>query len=362
MWTELLESPNTTPKKKPRGDVSPMPSRTSSPQQSKTPSEAFASPLLFRRYPPGPAANEPSEVALLNEENSQLRKSLLNSEDMVGKEELRCLNVWRNSEENAKNIEMTVHDGFVIMNGQLRQLRTKFQESLQEDEGSAYRIKELERFRTLSEEVAAHINMKYQMMQTEHEEQMACAQNVIENIGSQANVTVDELRSQLSGDHNCLIQEINSYVNLENAVQYEANSAIQENECVNQLHVELQEQRMINFQPKAEAERNISSLENSDGKGTGASFGGHGDSGSDDRIEKLKLLQELGNKQEERIMIVESLEDSHIAELKKIRDELTEMEAKKDKYKSYYTQLDEHIPEEEATCKAESEAYERIRN
>eukprot|EP00435_Cladocopium_sp_Y103_P054835 s1130_g18.t1 len=112
---------------------------------------------------------------------------------MVRKEELRCLNVWRNSEENARNIEMTAHDELVIMNGQLGQLRTELQDSIQEDEGSAYRIEELERFRTLSEEVAAHISMKYQLMQSEHEQQVSFAQNVVENSGSRANLAVDAL-------------------------------------------------------------------------------------------------------------------------------------------------------------------------
>ena len=38
------DTPRVTPKKKARGDVSPWPSRTNSPIQSKTPSEALAPP------------------------------------------------------------------------------------------------------------------------------------------------------------------------------------------------------------------------------------------------------------------------------------------------------------------------------
>ena len=62
--------------------------------------------------------------------------------------------------------------------------------------------------------------------------------------------------------HNRLTQEAISYFNPENAVQYESNIALQENRSVNLLHVELQEQRVANFQPKAESERNMSGLEN----------------------------------------------------------------------------------------------------
>eukprot|EP00435_Cladocopium_sp_Y103_P059805 s184_g21.t1 len=541
------DTPPATPKKTPRGEVSPMPSRTNSPQQMRTPSEVFASPQAISQYPMDPTQQPagatgafatsstaglypmgqsitPPEVALLNDEITELRKSLLNSEDSVRREELRCLNVWRNSEENARNIEITAHDEFVIMNGQLGQLRTELQESMQEDEGSSYRIQELERFRTLSEEVAAHINMKYQMLQSEHEQQMSFAQNIVGTMESQANLTVDELRSQLMNVHNRLTQEMSSYANLENAVQYESNMALQENQSVNTLHVELQEQRMANFQAKAEAERNMSRLENSlmlanksrdevvsemtdmaynhnaevsemnqrcetnehelsleraysrnlthvnkgleqrckdledsqdvvahrdetlsrlkgelrikdssiknyefnltqsrretdvlrrqlltsesqlslqrpemnsevatlqaqvrqlkgeaselaakgasdihrlsitdkDIKDKGASSDVSDSHGDNDKIKRF--IQELDDVKKEKIKSVESLEESHVIELRKVRDELSEMEVKKDKYKSYYTQLDEHMSEEEATCKAESEAYEKITN
>ena len=37
--------------------------------------------------------------------------------------------MWRNSKENARNIEVTAHDEFVIMNGHLEQFRTELQES-----------------------------------------------------------------------------------------------------------------------------------------------------------------------------------------------------------------------------------------
>eukprot|EP00435_Cladocopium_sp_Y103_P056958 s1130_g19.t1 len=97
-----------------------------------------------------------------------------------------------------------------------------------------------------------------------------------------------------------------------------------------------------------------------DSKVAGVVSNGQGSSGSDDKINKL--IHELEDQKKERTMIVKSLEESHVVELKKIRDELTEMETKKDKYKSYCTQLDERITEEEAACTAESEAYEKIRN
>ena len=162
----IFDTPPATPKKKSRGEISPTPSRTNSPQQANIPSDKYTSPQPMGPYPMDPThrtdttgaltttsqhgsypmdrANQPPEVALPSEGIMDLRKALLSSEDRARHEELRCLNVWRNSEENARNIEMTAHDEFVIMKGHLEQFRTELQESMQVDLGSTYRIQELE--------------------------------------------------------------------------------------------------------------------------------------------------------------------------------------------------------------------------
>ena len=90
---------------------------------------------------------------------------------------------------------------------------------------------------------------------------MSQAQGLVDNMEHQANLTVGELSSQLMFAHNRLTQEAISYSNLERAVQYESNMALQENQNVNKLHVELQEQRVLNFQSKAGSERHASRLE-----------------------------------------------------------------------------------------------------
>lgn len=254
------DTPPTTPKKMPRRDISPMPSRVSSPMQSIPFSEAYASPMGVGGYPSGPTG-EPEETSMLNEEITQLRKALYNSEDSVRREELRCLNIWRTSEENAMKIEIAAHDEFVIMNARLGAMTTELQESRQEDEGSTYRIEELERFRDLSEEFAAYINMRYQDLRTEHNEQMTYAQSLIGNIGSSAAGTTDDLRSQLQHAHNRLTYEIENVARLENLTQYEANMSLLENENVSHLHVELQEHRSSNFRARTEIERNVLRLE-----------------------------------------------------------------------------------------------------
>eukprot|EP00435_Cladocopium_sp_Y103_P001917 s4561_g1.t1 len=102
------------------------------------------------------------------------------------------------------------------------------------------------------------------------------------------------------------------------------------------------------------------SLTDKEDKDKGVPAFGSGNHGESERIKQL--IQELDDMKNKKVKLVENYEETHVAELRKVRDELSEMEVKKDKYKSYYTQLDEHMTEEEAVCKAESEAYEKIRN
>eukprot|EP00435_Cladocopium_sp_Y103_P008551 s5200_g2.t1 len=102
------------------------------------------------------------------------------------------------------------------------------------------------------------------------------------------------------------------------------------------------------------------SLTDKEDKDKGVPAFGSGNHGESERIKQL--IQELDDMKNEKVKLVENYEETHVAELRKVRDELSEMEMKKDKYKSYYTQLDEHMTEEEAVRKAESEAYEKIRN
>ena len=104
-----------TPKKKLRGEISPTPSRANSPSRTNSPSNEFSSPQPSGLYLADPTqrtetigaltttplpgtyhadrANSLSEVALLNEEIENLRQALLNSENRVRHEELRCINV-----------------------------------------------------------------------------------------------------------------------------------------------------------------------------------------------------------------------------------------------------------------------------
>ena len=75
-----------------------------------------------------------------------------------------------------------------------------------------------------------------------------------------------------------------------------------------------------------------------------------------------KLVQEIEDWKSDSIIVIKSLEESHNAEHERIRNELNDMEARKDKYKSYFNQLEVHLNEEEEACRAESEAFEKVRN
>ena len=75
----------------------------------------------YRGWPaPFWTTTELEENAVLKEQIRQLRASLYKSEDSVRREELRCLNVWRSSEENAMKVDIAALYEFVIMNARLK--------------------------------------------------------------------------------------------------------------------------------------------------------------------------------------------------------------------------------------------------
>ena len=68
--------------------------------------------------------------------------------------------------ENATHIEMT------SMAQQLQILNSGLMAARQEDEGATYRIEELERYQTMSNEMATHLEMRYRQRKSEFDEQM----------------------------------------------------------------------------------------------------------------------------------------------------------------------------------------------
>lgn len=99
---------------------------------------------------------------------------------------------------------------------------------------------------------------------------------------------------------------------------------------------------------------------NSIGHGGGVSSSSAIEGAGDERF--AKLVQKIEDWKSDNVIVIKSLEESHNAEHERIRSELNDMEARKDKYKSYFNQLEVHLNEEEEACRAESEAFEKVRN
>ena len=76
----------------------------------------------------------------------------------------------------------------------------------------------------------------------------------------------------------------------------------------------------------------------------------------------MLLEQKIEEMKKVRDSTIENIKSPHSSVVDELRGELKEMERKKDKYKSYFNQHEDHLTEEEEACKAESEACERIRN
>ena len=103
----------------------------------------------------------------------------------------------------------------------------------QEDEGAAYRIEELTRMKNLSEEVAEHINARYQDLNNAYQEQRAQAQQVLGNVYSSAKDEIQALRENLSESNRRLQQE---EVAVRHAVETQHQTFLRRREMVSEMH------------------------------------------------------------------------------------------------------------------------------
>ena len=106
-----------------------------------------------------------------------------------------------NSLESATQQEMT------SMARQLQILNSELIAAKQEDEGATYRIEELERYRTMSNEMANHLEFKYGQLRSEFDEQMGHATAIMVHAGVDANAHINQLRLELENSEMSAKQE-----------------------------------------------------------------------------------------------------------------------------------------------------------
>ena len=94
-------------------------------------------------------------------------------------------------------LESTTHQEMTSMTEQLQMLNFELQAAQQEDEGATYRIEELERYRTMSNEAASHLEFRYSQLHSEFNEQMGQANAIMVHVGADANAHINQLRLEL---------------------------------------------------------------------------------------------------------------------------------------------------------------------
>ena len=94
-------------------------------------------------------------------------------------------------------LESTTHQEMMSMTEQLQMLNFELQAAQQKDEGATYRIEELERYQTMSNEAASHLEFRYSQLRLEFNEQMGQANAIMVHAGADANAHINQLRLEL---------------------------------------------------------------------------------------------------------------------------------------------------------------------
>ena len=91
-------------------------------------------------------------------------------------------------------LESTTHQEMTSMTEQLQMLNFELQAAQQEDKGATYRIEELERYQTMSNEAASHLEFRYSQLRSEFNEHMGQANAIMVHVGADANAHINQLR------------------------------------------------------------------------------------------------------------------------------------------------------------------------
>jgi hypothetical protein len=93
------------------------------------------------------------------------------------------------------------------MEQQLQILNSELMAARQEDEGATCRIEELERYETMSNEIAIHLEMRYGQLRSEFDEQMKQANAIMVHAGQGVSAQMNQLRLELESAETTAKQE-----------------------------------------------------------------------------------------------------------------------------------------------------------
>ena len=152
------------------------------------------------------------------------------------------------AEQQFNHLENTANHEMTSMVQQLTTLNSELLASQQEDEGATYRIEELERYMTMSNEAAAHLEFRYAQLRSEFKEQMGHTSAIMVHVGNDATASINQLRLELE--------------NAETIAKQEALAVNFANDRTCALHVEMLELSNQNLEMKHTMSTNVRRLEN----------------------------------------------------------------------------------------------------
>ena len=152
------------------------------------------------------------------------------------------------AEQQFNHLENTTNQEMASMVQRLTTLNSELLASQQEDEGATYRIEELERYMSMSNEAATHLEFQYAQLRTEFNEQMGHASAIMVHVGNDANATINQLKLELE--------------NAETTAKQEALAVNYANDRTCAIHVEMLELSNQNLEMKYTMSNNVRRLEN----------------------------------------------------------------------------------------------------
>ena len=177
-----------------------MPPRTKAKPTSSNPPSPIqdATPSGIGSYQKVSAPSSGSDLfTAYQDELTEYKISLdkATEEESVLQARLYEMAAYANQQFNS--LENTTHQEMMSMAQQLQILSSELLAAKQEDEGATYRIEELERYRTLSNEMATHLEFRYGQLRSEFDEQMGPANALMVHAGADAKAHINQLRLEL---------------------------------------------------------------------------------------------------------------------------------------------------------------------
>ena len=273
--SELRPSTSRRPLVAPRGRLMPtmqaIEDRDNTPGKRRSPARQSSPPMTPRTKakptswnPPSPIQDAtPSGVGSFQQVNapssgsdvftayqselSEYKVSLDRATEEESVLQARLTEMAAYADQHFNYLENTTHHEMTSMAQQLQALNSELLAAQQEDEGATYRIEELERYRTMSNEAASHLEFRYSQLRSEFNEQMGQANAIMVHVGTDANAHINQLRLELE--------------NAEMNAKQEALAVGYANDQTCALHIEMLEIANQNQTMKSTMSLNIRRLE-----------------------------------------------------------------------------------------------------